>query len=240
LSSKTAEKNPQKYFFTLLKLAEMGGSKRAIKISTGFLAEKMGLSQQTASRHLSDLQRIGWIHRTITRDGSLVKITSAGNSQLVRVFSGLGAILESRYPPSITFDGIIFSGLGEGAYYVTREAYRKQFIEKLGFDPYPGTLNLKLVSEYDLRTRAELEGYPAIEISGFKNEDRTYGSVRCFQALINNKEKGALVCALRSHYNTSVIEIISPVYLRGRLKLKDGNKVKVEVFPHISPNQAGR
>lgn len=234
MNSVTREKNLQRYFFTLLQLAEMGAFARTIKVSTGFIAEKMGTSQQTASRQLMDLQRIGWIERSITREGSLVKISDLGKGQLKRVSSALAETLESKYPPSITFEGVIFSGLGEGAYYVTRKAYREQFIEKLGFDPYPGTLNLKLASEYDVKTRVELETYPAMEIIGFKNEDRTYGSVRCFHALINNKEKGAVVCALRSHYNTSVIEVISPVYLRGRLKLKDGNKVKVEVFPYTS------
>jgi len=237
LNSVSREKDLQRYFFTLLKLAEMGASRRAIKISTEFLAEKMGLSQQTASRQIADLQRIGWVDRTITHDGTLVKITDNGNFRLKRVFSELAAVLESRYPPSVTLEGVVFTGIGEGAYYVTRDAYRKQFIDKLGFDPYPGTLNLKLVSEYDVKTRAEIEAYPALEISGFKNEDRTYGPVRCFQVLVNNREKGAVVFALRSHYDTSVIEIISPVNLRGRLKLKDGNKVKVEVFRYIPPQK---
>ncbi|MBE0513257.1 CTP-dependent riboflavin kinase [Candidatus Bathyarchaeota archaeon] len=77
---------------------------------------------------------------------------------------------------------------------------------------------------------SELEAYPAIEIQGFKDESRTFGSVKCYPAIINNKEKGAVVYALRSHYNTSVLEIIAPVFLRGRLKLKDGNKVKVEIL----------
>jgi riboflavin kinase len=106
----------------------------------------------------------------------------------------------------------------------------KQFIEKLGFDPFPGTLNLKLTTEYDLKTKAELESYPAVEIQGFKNEDRTFGLVKCYPAKIDNKIKGALVLALRSHYDTSVLEIIAPVCLRKQLNLKDGNKVKVEVF----------
>ena len=100
---------------------------------------------------------------------------------------------------------------------------------KLGFDPYPGTLNLKLTSDYDVKARGELEGYPAIEIEGFKNADRTFGLVRCYSALIDNKVKGALVTALRSHYDVSVLEIIAPVCLRKHLNLKDGNKVKVEV-----------
>jgi riboflavin kinase len=142
----------------------------------------------------------------------------------------LHLIFESKYPPSITLEGTLFSGLGEGAYYVTKEGYRKQFIEKLGFDPYPGTLNLKLTSEYDINSMSELEAYPAIELEGFKNETRTFGPVKCYPAIINNREKGAVIYALRSHYDSSVLEIISQAYLRSRLKLKDGNKVKVEIL----------
>ena len=139
-------------------------------------------------------------------------------------------IFESEYPPSITLEGTLFTGLGEGAYYVTKEGYRKQFMEKLGFDPYPGTLNLKLTSEYDIKSLSELETYPAVTLEGFEDESRTYGAVRCYPAIINNKEKGAVINALRTHYGESVIEIVSPTYLRSRLKIKDGNKVKVEIL----------
>jgi len=219
-----------KRFFTLYKLAEMGATRRTIKVSTEYLAAKTGISQQTASRHLIELEEKDWIKREITREGCLVKITDAGVAQLKKLYSGLQMILEAKYPPSITIEGILFSGLGEGAYYVTKDGYRKQFIEKLGFDPYPGTLNLKLATEYDMKTRAELEAYPAIEIQGFKNESRTFGDVKCYPALINNKLKGAVVSALRSHYNSSVLEVIAPTFLRNQLKLKDGNKVKVEIL----------
>jgi len=217
-------------FFTLYKLAEMGATRRTIKVSTEYLAAKIGASQQTASRHLIELEEKSWVKRDITREGCLVKITDAGVAQLKKLHSGLQVILEAKYPPSIALEGILFSGLGEGAYYITRDGYRKQFIEKLGFDPYPGTLNLKLATEYDLKTRSELEAYPAIELQGFQNESRTFGSVKCYPAIINNKVKGAVVSALRSHYDSSVIEVIASTFLRNQLKLKDGNKVKVEVL----------
>jgi len=219
-----------KLFFTLYKLAELGACSRTVKVSTEYLAEKIGASQQTASRHLINLEKIGWIKRTITPEGCLTRITDSGIAELKRLYSDLRLIFEAAYPPSVTLEGILFSGLGEGAYYVTKEGYRKQFMEKLGFDPYPGTLNLKLTTEYNMKTMSELEAYPNIEIQGFKDESRTFGSVKCYPAIINNKEKGAVVYALRSHYNASVLEIIAPVFLRGRLKLKDGNKVKVEIL----------
>ena len=219
-----------KRFFTLYKLAELGACSRTVKVSTEYLAEKMGTSQQTASRHLIELEKRGWINRTITPEGCLIRITDRGIAELKKLYSDLRLIFEAAYPPSVTLEGVLFTGLGEGAYYVTRDGYRKQFIEKLGFDPYPGTLNLKLTTEYDMKTRSELESYPAIELEGFKNESRTFGPVKCYPAIINNKAKGAVVTALRSHYNSSVIEIIAPKFLRGSLKLRDGNKVKVEVL----------
>jgi riboflavin kinase len=219
-----------KLFFTLFKLAELGASSRTVKVSTEYLAQKTGASQQTASRHLITLEKLGWIKRTVTPEGCLTKITPQGVAKLKKLYSELRLIFESEYPPSITLEGTLFTGLGEGAYYVTKEGYRKQFMEKLGFNPYPGTLNLKLTSEYDIKSLSELETYPAVTLEGFEDESRTYGAVRCYPAIINNKEKGAVINALRTHYGESVIEIVSPTYLRSRLKLKDGNKVKVEIL----------
>ncbi|PIX31805.1 riboflavin kinase [Candidatus Bathyarchaeota archaeon CG_4_8_14_3_um_filter_42_8] len=224
------EKHEWRHIFILLKLAEMGAHRRTAKISTEYLAGKLGASQQTASRYLIELDNNGWIKRTVTPEGCLIKITDAGIKELKKLYSNLRFLMEAAYPSSITLEGVVFTGLGEGAYYISKERYTKQFIEKLGFEPYPGTLNLKLTTDYDVKTRSELEAYPAIEIEGFRNEDRTFGSVKCYPVTIENRVKGALILALRSHYDTSVIEIIAPVFLRKHLNLKDGHKVKVEVL----------
>jgi len=219
-----------KQLFALYKLAEMGAHRRTIKVSTEYFAEKMGMSQQTASRYLIQLENEGWIKRTITPEGCLIKIADIGMGQLNTLHANLRMMIESRYPSSVTLEGTVFTGVGEGAYYVTREGYRKQFVEKLGYDPYPGTLNVKLNSDYDMKAKAELEAYPAIEIQGFKNEDRTYGTVKCYPVIINNRAKGAVLFAMRTHYDASIVEIIAPNFLRHQLKLKDGHKVKIEAF----------
>ncbi len=223
------EKNSCRDLFTLLKLAEMGAHRRTAKISTPYLAEKLGTSQQTASRYLIQLERRGWIKRTPTPDGSLIRIDDQGVKELQKLRQNLQLWLEPTYPPSITLEGTVFTGLGEGAYYTTKEIYKDQFIEKLGFEPYPGTLNLKLTTDYDLKTRQELDAYPAIEIEGFKDEDRTFGAIKCYPVIIGNRIQGALISALRSHYDRSVVEILAPVNLRIQLKLRDGQKLKVEV-----------
>jgi len=213
----------------LLKLAEMGAYRRVAKVSTEYLAKKLGISQQTASRYLIELERKDWIQRNITPEGSLIKIEESGSKELQKLYSELKLLIEKTYPPSVTLEGTVFTGLGEGAYYVTKEHYRQEIVEKLGFEPYPGTLNVKLSSDYDIKTRMELDAYPAIEVRGFKNEDRTFGLVKCYPAIIGGIVKGALITALRSHYDASVLEIIAPVCLRKQLGLKDGNKLKVEV-----------
>jgi riboflavin kinase len=213
-----------------MKLAEMGAHRRTTKISTEYLAKKMGTSQQTASRYLIDLDQKNWIKRTITPEGCLVRIAEAGTNELQTLYSKIRLLMEAQYPPTITLEGTVFTGIGEGAYYISNEGYRKQFIEKLGFDPYPGTLNLRLNTDYDIKTRSELEAYPSIEIEGFKREERSFGPVKCYPVILQNTVKAAIITALRSHYDVSVIEVIAPVNLRKHLKLKDGYKVKVEAL----------
>jgi riboflavin kinase len=223
------EKQKWQHVYMLLKLSEIGAYRRIIKVSTEYLAAKLGISQQTASRYLIELERKGWINRNITPEGSLLKIDEAGTRELFKLYSNLKSVIETTYPPSVTLEGTVFTGYGEGAYYMSKEKYSKQIAEKLGFEPYNGTLNLKLNSDYDIKTRMELEVYPSFEIKGFKSADRSYGLVKCYPAIIDNKVKGALVIATRSHYDVSVLEIIAPVSLRKQLTLKDGNKVKIEV-----------
>ena len=76
------EKQEWQHLYMLLKLAEMGAYRRTGKISTEYLAKKLGFSQQTASRYLIELERKGWILRNITPDGSLIKIEEQGTKEL--------------------------------------------------------------------------------------------------------------------------------------------------------------
>jgi riboflavin kinase len=216
--------------YILIKLAELGSHKRTTKISTEYLAEKLNFSQQTASRHLIQLEQKKWIQRQITPQGSLVKITIKGLKQLTILQSSLQRIIEIAQPTKLTLEGTVFTGLGEGAYYISKDFYRKQFIKELGFDPYPGTLNLKLSTDYDLETRRDLDAYPAIVIKGFTSENRTFGLVKCYRVRINNKINGALVFANRSHYDISVLEIVAPMCLRKQLNLAEGQKIKLDIF----------
>jgi len=54
--------------------------------------------------------------------------------------------------------------------------------------------------------------------------------VKSYPVKINNKINGALIFALRGHYDLSVLEIVAPICLRKHLNLTEGQKVKIEVF----------
>jgi riboflavin kinase len=120
------------------------------------------------------------------------------------------------------------SGVGEGRYYVSLQGYRKQFIEKLNFDPFPGTLNIKINKEH-LYFRRKLDEEEGVKIEGFSTEDRTFGEVKAFRCRINGIE-GAVVLPQRTHYPADIIEVISEVRIREKLNLKDGDTVNVEVI----------
>jgi len=200
-----------------------------IRISTPELASRIKLSQQTASRHLRELERLGLIERAITSRGEIVRITDRGMDQLQATYFRLRSVVEKEKPRTVLLEGEVVSGLGEGAYYMSLEGYRKQFKAKLGFEPYPGTLNLKL-SGTSLNQRKRLSSMDSIIIEGFKNEMRTYGDVKCFSAIIQGRVRGAVVIIDRTHYAPSILEVIAPVKLRREFKLRDGDIIGLQVL----------
>ncbi len=121
--------------------------------------------------------------------------------------------------------GIVFSGKGEGARFIELPWVKKQIVEKLGFTPHPGTLNVKLTKE-ELRHRTLLEKAEAIEISPAKGFSRG----RCFKANLMDKLECAIVIPEILNYPENVIEVIAPTNLREILQLRDGDSVEVKIL----------
>ncbi len=207
-------------------LALMNATKKVLKISSKDLADKIGQSVQTAARKLKELEDEGLIERTITKDGQFVVITDKGKEMLYREYLDYKKIFEDI--DRILIRGRVFSGLGEGRYYVSLEGYLKQFERLLGFKPYPGTLNIKIPRE-QMFFRAKLDEEEGIIIKGFKTKERTFGDVKAFRCRVSGVE-GAIVLPQRTHYPKDVLEVIAPVKLREVLNLKDGDWVEVEVM----------
>jgi len=215
-------------WFALLHLAKLGALKRGVFINTFELAKELGTSQQTASRRILELEAKGYIKRSVSKRGQTIVITEKGARQLMAVYATLHASL-SEALRSVVITGEVFTGLGEGAYYVSLNGYRTQIIEKLGFDPYPGTLNLKLTDPSDMYFREVLNHRAGILIKGFSDGRRTYGSVKAFKAKMRGIDAAVLLIE-RTHYGRDTLEVIAPVNLRQALNLRDGDRVLVEVY----------
>ncbi|MGD0177423.1 MAG: DUF120 domain-containing protein [Candidatus Bathyarchaeia archaeon] len=216
---------------TLYKLIEVGAYPDEVIFTTSELAKLLGASQQTASRHLIELEKMGLIHRVRLGRRESIKITTGGVKHLDNMFLTLKRAFEMK-KTEIVFEGTVFSGLGEGAYYMSQEGYRKQFTEKLGFEPYPGTLNLRVRKENQEEVRM-LEASPFILIEGFTDGNRSFGPAKCFHGKIADKMEGALIFPVRTHYSGDVVELISPEQLRKALHSKDGDTVKIRAFTSV-------
>ncbi len=210
----------------LIHLAEKRGLVECIKTSTSKLAEEIGISQQSASRLLLELEKEGLIEKESAGRGVILRLTDDSLELMLELYAKLKEVLEK--PSEIILAGRVFTGLGEGAYYTQIPHYVKQFEEKLGFRPYPGTLNLRLIGRGDMVKRALIEKAARIEIEGFSDGKRSYGGAKCIKAHID-KEEAAIILIDRTHYPKEVMEIISPVCLREKLGLKDGDIVSVKV-----------
>ncbi|MEM1743148.1 MAG: DUF120 domain-containing protein [Nitrososphaerota archaeon] len=212
----------------LLFLAQNGAYTKSLAISTSALAQQLRTSQQSASRLLILLEKEGYVEKIIIGKTTLVRLTNRGLEALRDLYIQLREIFEK--PMEMVLEGRVFSGLGEGFYYISLPQYFEQIKERVGFTPYPGTLNIQLLSKDSIENRILLEKLADIPIDGFVDGQRTYGKAKCIKALFMGEQEAAIIFAERTHYGKDVIEIIAPVYLRGKYGLRDGDKVFVKVI----------
>jgi riboflavin kinase, archaea type len=125
---------------------------------------------------------------------------------------------------TVTFEGKVFTGEGNGKKYLALPWVQRQVKEKLGFKPFLGTLNLKLTRESSLR-RKLLE----------KNESPTICPAEGYcvgvllKATVDAMECAVIIPKVKN-YPENVLEIIAPVNLREKLKVKDDDEVAVTVY----------
>lgn len=208
----------------LKELALQGAASSFIETSSADLANRLQTSQQTASRRILDLERYGYIRREKGVRTTLVRLTEEGIGLLLDEFSVYKRIFEKSQ--KLVIRGKVTSGLGEGRYYLDQKGYIDQFVAKLGFRPYPGTLNLEIRGG-ELNKLRILKAASSIPIEGFQDRERTFGAVDAWPAKVRNLE-GAAILPQRTHH-TRTLEVISSHFLRERLSLRDGDEVEVEV-----------
>ncbi len=129
-------------------------------------------------------------------------------------------------PKIIKLRGVVTSGVGESRFFTETPWVKKQFIDKLGISPYPGTFNIAVLAE-DERKLDTIKKAKGIEIIP---EDINFCVANSFPVLVSAKIKGAAIIPLVPNYPPAQLEIISHENIKQSLSLKDGDLVEVEVY----------
>ena len=215
---------------TLRRIALAGGLPGEAKVTCAGLADDLEVSNQTVSRRLQTLESAGLLDRETVSDGQWVAVTEAGERALRREYQAYRRLFET--PGSIELRGRVTGGMGEGRHYISLPGYMAQFEERLGYEPFLGTLNVELTDE-SVRSRAGISSIEAVPIDAWEDEERTYGSASCYPATIEadgeTYEETHAIVPDRTHHDETQLELIAPVKLRDELDLADDDAVEVRV-----------
>ncbi|MEF8829443.1 MAG: DUF120 domain-containing protein [Halolamina sp.] len=207
-----------------------GGLAGDVKISCAGLAETLGASSQTASRRLQRLEEADLIEREVVNDGQWVVMTDPGEARLRAEYADYRRLFDES--AELTLTGAVTGGMGEGRHYISLPGYKRQFKQRLGYEPYPGTLNIDL-NERSVRIRGELAAIEAVPIDAWEDEGRTYGSASCYVATVEGNgrtfEPTHVIVPDRTHHDEDQIEVIAPEMLRDELGLADGDELTVRI-----------
>ncbi len=121
------------------------------------------------------------------------------------------------------FRGRVFSGKGEGAFYVS--IYAKQFRKALNITPYPGTLNVRLLESEDSALFNSCLEYTSKKIVEPPPVEGTKLARVVVYPVRVNGYPAWIVRPEITIYKEDVVELISDRYLRATLNVKDGDVV---------------
>lgn len=127
----------------------------------------------------------------------------------------------------LEISGKIVSGAGEGAYFTQIDWVQQQCDKKLGFKPYPGTLNLEIPEEF-MPAIERLDQQKGVELI---SPDPKFCNAMAFQASLG-EIIGAIILPeekVRVHPK-NIIEIIAPLNIKASLKVKDGDSLKIDII----------
>jgi riboflavin kinase len=205
-------------------LATLGGHHTAVVLTSREVGERVGVSQQSADRALIALEAKGLVLRRLADRRQRLSLRPAAIEALRQEYQAYRRIFEG--PAHVRFTGTIQSGLGEGRYYLSQPGYVLQFTERLGYTPYPGTLNVGVPLEAVAHVET-VQNWAGIRIDGFQAEGRTFGGATCYEARLGGRTCHLIIPDRTHHEN--VLEFVARESLREALAVKDGDPVQVQL-----------
>jgi phosphoglycolate phosphatase len=126
--------------------------------------------------------------------------------------------------PWLSFTGQVATGKGEAVGFTSAPWARAAFVDLVGIDPFPGTLNLIVMGGDDQAAWARLRASGGRLMTP---PDPSWCAGRLFTVLLADRVEGAIIVPEVADYAGDQVEIIAAVNLRATLGVGDGDPVLV-------------
>ena len=125
--------------------------------------------------------------------------------------------------------GNVVSGKGEGQFFLLLGQYIQGFEKLLGYVPFAGTLNVKVLPEYE-KQALELRMGGGLVVPGFEHAGKKYFQIKCHKAKIF-RENGVIIFPFLNHHPPEILEFVCNENMRKKFGLKDGMEVEIDILP---------
>ena len=127
--------------------------------------------------------------------------------------------------------GRLATGIGQGKQFTGLDWARAQFMDRLGIDPYPGTVNVIVDDPNSMPVWVRVKRTPGIRIDNPGNGLHDCDA-RCYPVTVAGRIDGAIVVPEVDGYPPAQVEIIAGVGVRQALDIEDGDPVEIELKRH--------
>ncbi|MBW2029651.1 MAG: CTP-dependent riboflavin kinase [Deltaproteobacteria bacterium] len=126
----------------------------------------------------------------------------------------------------VVIRGKVVGGVRKASYFTQLDWVQGQCLEKLGFRPYPGTLNLE-VDEESLRALEAMKGEDSVVLAP---PSKDFCTAQTLPATIGPVEGAILIPEERVMvHGRTTVEIIAPLRLKDALGLREGDTLTVRI-----------
>jgi len=127
--------------------------------------------------------------------------------------------------------GRLATGIGQGKLFTGLDWARAQFMDRLGIDPHPGTVNVIVDDPNSMPVWVRVKRTPGIRIDnpGIGPHDC---DARCYPVTVAGRIDGAIVVPEVDGYPPAQVEIVASIGVREALDIEDGDPVEIELKRH--------
>ena len=125
-----------------------------------------------------------------------------------------------------TLFGRLATGIGQGEHFTGLDWARAQFIDRLGIDPYPGTINMIVDDPNSMPVWVRIKRTPGIRIDNPGDSPHDCDA-RCYPVTVAGRIDGAIVVPEIANYPSAQVEIIADISVRAALGIEDGDPVQI-------------